>query len=346
MRFRTTRSPAASGSNGTPADDATAATVPTTMRRASSAGPGQPLRITTAPVPEATMDELLIRVVAAGANPVDAATREGRGVAPQIAAYPTAPGFDFSGVVVRAPYEAHPLAPGTEVYGMTAFPRVSGSFAEYVVAASHSVAAKPTRLSHVEAAAVPLAALTAWQLVVETARAHEGQRILIHAGAGGVGHLAVQLASYFGAHVTTTSSPRNAAWLRELGADVVVDRTTTRFEDVVPQVDVVLDLVGDGGDRTGSRSLGVLRRGGLLVTVPRGGWQGFSEAGADAGVRTTSFTVAPDGAALATLARLFDAGDLAVYVDQVHPLAQADAALDAVRDGHARGKVVVDVGAG
>ena len=139
--------------------------------------------------------------------------------------YPAMLGFDFSGIVVRSPYESHPLPPGTPVFGMVPFPRSGGSYAEYAVVPSLSVARKPTSLSHVEAAGVPLAALTAWGLVVETAHAHEGQRMLIHAGSGGVGHFAVQFAAYFGAHVTATGSSRNASWLRELGASVVIDYT-------------------------------------------------------------------------------------------------------------------------
>ena len=131
-----------------------------------------------------------------------------------------------------SPYESHPLPPGTPVFGMVPFPRSGGRYAEYAVVPSLSVARKPSSLSHVEAAGVPLAALTAWGLVVETAHAHEGQRILIHAGSGGVGHFAVQFAAYFGAHVTATGSARNASWLRELGASVVIDYTTTRFEEV------------------------------------------------------------------------------------------------------------------
>ncbi len=182
--------------------------------------------------PAPVLSELLVRVVAAGVNPIDAKTRSGAGVSGAIAGYPATLGFDFSGIVVRSPYESHPLPPGTPVFGMVPFPRSGGSYAEYAVVPSQSVARKPTSLSHVEAAGVPLAALTAWGLVVETAHAHEGQRMLIHAGSGGVGHFAVQFAAYFGAHVTATGSGRNASWLRELGASVVIDYTTTRFEDV------------------------------------------------------------------------------------------------------------------
>ena len=208
---------------------------------------------------------------------------------------------------------------------------------------SLSVARKPASLSHVEAAGVPLAALTAWGLVVETAHAHEGQRMLIHAGSGGVGHFAVQFAAYFGAHVTATGSGRNASWLRELGASVVIDYTTTRFEEVIADVDVVIDLVGNVHDKTGERSLKVVRPGGLYILVPTGSWPGYAEAAADAGVRATSYKVIPDGGALATVGRLLDSGAVQVYIDRVFDLDDAAAAHAELEQGHTRGKIVLRV---
>lgn len=294
-------------------------------------------------VPSPILSELLVRVVAAGINPIDAKTRGGAGVSGAITEYPATLGFDFSGIVVRSPYESHPLQPGTPVFGMVPFPRSGGSYAEYAVVPSQSVARKPTSLSHVEAAGVPLAALTAWGLVVETAHAHEGQRMLIHAGSGGVGHFAVQFAAYFGAHVTATGSSRNASWLRELGASVVIDYSTTRFEDVIADVDVVIDLVGNVHDRTGERSLKVVRPGGQYILVPTGSWPGYAEAAADAGVRTTSYKVIPDGSALATVGRLLDSGAVQVYIDRVFDLNDAAAAHAELEQGHTRGKIVLRV---
>jgi NADPH:quinone reductase-like Zn-dependent oxidoreductase len=306
-------------------------------------GPADALHAASVPVPSPVLSELLVRVVAAGVNPIDAKTRGGAGVSGAIDAYPATPGYDFSGVVVKSPYETHPLAPGSAVFGMTSFPRTGGSYAEYVVVPSLSVARKPASLSHVEAAGVPLAALTAWGLVVETAHAHEGQRMLIHAGSGGVGHFAVQFAAYFGAHVTATASAGNAAWLRELGASVVIDYATTRFEEVVGEVDVVIDLVGNVHDDTGTRSLQVLRPGGLYVIVPTGSWPGYAGAAADAGVRATSYKVIPDGGALAAIARLLESGSVQVYIDQVFDLADAPDAHRAIEAGHTRGKIVLRV---
>jgi len=318
------------------------------MRAMVVSAPGGPdaLGAASIPVPSPVLSELLVRVVAAGVNPIDAKTRGGAGVSGAIDAYPATLGFDFSGVVVKSPYESHPLPPGTPVFGMASFPRTGGTYAEYVVAPSLSVARKPAALSHVEAAGVPLAALTAWGVVVETARAHEGQRILIHAGSGGVGHFAVQFAAYFGAHVTATASGRNASWVRELGAAVVIDHTTTRFDEVVADVDVVIDLVGNVYADTGTRSLRVLRPGGLYILVPTGGWPDYAAAAAAAGVRATSFKVVPDGGALATIGRLLDSGAVQVYIDRVFDLADAASAHASLEEGHTRGKLVLQVAAG
>jgi len=340
MRFRPLRSAPS------PATDAIAVSPPPELMRAvvvDAPGDAEALRAASVPVPSPVMSELLVRVIAAGVNPIDAKTRGGAGVSGAIAQYPAILGYDFSGVVVKSPYESHPLPPGTPVFGMASFPRTPGTYAEYAVVPTLSVARKPAALSHVEAAGVPLAALTAWGLVVETARAHEGQRILIHAGSGGVGHFAVQFAAYFGAHVTATASGRNAAWLRELGASVVIDYTTMRFEDHVHDVDVVIDLVGNVHDDTGTRSLRVLRPGGLYAMVPTGAWPDYAEAAREAGVRATSYKVIPDGGALATIARLLDSGAVQVYVDSVFDLADAGDAHREVETGHTRGKVVLRV---
>jgi len=318
---------------------------PERMRAAVIEATGGPevLQEKSIDVPAPVLSELLVRVVAAGVNPIDAKTRAGAGVSNAIVAYPATLGFDFSGIVVRSPYESHPLPPGTPVYGMLPFPRSGGSYAEYAVVPSQSIARKPTSLSHVEAAGAPLAALTAWGLVVETAHAHEGQRILIHAGSGGVGHFAVQFAAYFGAHVTATGSARNASWLRELGASVVIDYTSTRFEEVIADVDVVIDLVGNLSANTGERSLKVVRPGGLYILVPTGSWPGYQHAAADAGVRATGFKVIPDGGALATIGRLLDSGAVQVYIDQVFDLKDAGAAHAELEQGHTRGKIVLRV---
>lgn len=319
--------------------------LPDRMRAAVITGFGGPeaLHLAEVPVPVPVGAELLVRVIAAGVNPIDAKTRAGRGAAAGLTGWPAVLGSDFSGVVMRAPYESFPLQPGDEVYGVTGVPRGGGSLAEYVAAPAWAIARKPRTLSHVEAAGVPLAALTAWGAVVEQAKAHEGQRILIHAGAGGVGHFAVQFASYFGARVIATASTRNTGWLRELGAAEVIDYTRVRFEDGLDDVDVVIDLIGDAIDRTGSRSLSVLRPGGLLVNVPSASWPTLAADAAAADVRATTFRMIPDAQTLAVISRLITSGDVRVNVDEVFPLEQAGPAHRRLEEGHVRGKLVVQV---
>jgi NADPH:quinone reductase-like Zn-dependent oxidoreductase len=317
----------------------------TTMRAIlmSEAGDADVLHCGTAELPITVNSEFLIRVVAAGVNPIDAKTRAGRGVTPAITSFPTILGNDFSGVVVSSPYEGHPIKVGDEVYGMTGFPRFGGSYADFVSVSSLSLARKPKALSHVEAAGVPLAALTAWGMVVEVAKAHEGQRILIHAGAGGVGHFAVQFARFFGAYVIATGSTRNIGWLKELGANETVDHTSERFDEVIDTVDVVIDLVGNVHDDTGSRSIPVVRHGGLIVNAPTGSWPTFMEEAAAAGLRATTYKVAPDGVNLAVISRLLESGDVRVFVDQVFDMDKAADAHRSLETGHTRGKIVLKV---
>ncbi|MEO8528950.1 MAG: NADP-dependent oxidoreductase [Pseudolysinimonas sp.] len=312
----------------------------------TQAGGPEVLALTDVERPVRVNAELLIRVVAAGVNPIDAKTRAGKGSFAGIPAFPAILGIDFSGIVEEAPYEAHPLQPGTEVFGMALVPRMSGAYAEYLTVNSLSVIRKPLNLSHVEAAGVPVAALTAWGMVVETAKAHEGQRMLIHAGAGGVGHFAVQFAAYFGAHVIATGSARNAGWIRELGAAEVLDYGSVRFEEVLDPVDAVIDLIGNVHDDTASRSLRVLRAGGIIVNGPTGSWPTMAEEAATAGVRATGYRVAPDGSTLAIISRLLESGDVKVFVDQVFDLEDAADAHRAIEEGHTRGKLVLKVAEG
>lgn len=319
------------------------AALPTSMRAAAIDGAGGPevLTVRTLPLPEQVSAEFLVRVVAAGVNPIDAKTRAGSGVFAGIAAFPFVLGNDFSGVVVKSPYDAHPIKVGDEVYGMMTVPRGSGSYAEYVSVPALQLARKPLGISHIQAAGVPIAALTAWGAVVQVGKVHDGQKVLIHAGAGGVGHLAVQLARYFGAYVTATGSAANLAWLEELGAHRVIDYRASRFEDSVSDQDLVIDLVGNVHADTGTRSLGVLRRGGLLVNVPSGSWPNLLADAAAAGVRATGYKVSADGAALAVISRLIESGDLNVTIERTFPLEDIAAAHILLEAGHVRGKLVI-----
>ncbi|MGE7437782.1 NADP-dependent oxidoreductase [Kitasatospora sp. NPDC001175] len=291
------------------------------------------------PVPLPT--EVLVRVHAAGINPVDWKTRGGTGMAGLLGEPPFTLGWDVSGVVEEVGFGVTTLKVGDEVYGMPWFPRVANAYAEYVTAPARQWARKPAAVDHVHAAAVPLAALTAWQAVVDTANVRAGQRVLVTAAAGGVGHFAVQFARHLGAHVIATASAARHPWLKELGANETIDYTTTRFEGATADVDVVIDLVGDAHDQTSTRSLKVLRPGGLLVAIPAGVSPELAQAAEAAGVRVTPFLVEPDGAALRTIADLIDAGEVAVEVEETFPLEQAGAAHARGEAGRTRGKLVL-----
>ncbi|MCD5348297.1 NADP-dependent oxidoreductase [Agromyces sp. S2-1-8] len=295
------------------------------------------------PRPLRVSDEVLVRVVAASLNPIDVKTRAGRGTAAAITGFPVVLGHDFAGIVEQVPYAAHPLQPGDRVYGMGRVPRTGGSFAELISVSSMSVARMPASLDFAHAAAVPLAALTAWGAVVDTARVHDGQRMLVHAGAGGVGHFAVQFAAYFGANVTATASARNAEFVRDLGARRVVDYTTERFEEVARDQDVVIDLIGNVKDDTGVRSLDALRPGGLVVNVPTSSWPTMREDAEARGLRATGYSVSPDARTLAVITRLIDDGAVRVHVDRELPLADGAEASRLVEAGHVRGKIVLRV---
>lgn len=316
-----------------------------TMRAMVATGVGGPEVIEPVdwPMPVRSGADVLVRVVASSINPIDAKTRAGRGAAAAIRSYPVILGHDLAGIVEQAAYEAHPLQPGRAVYGMTLVPRYDGTHAEYAAVPEMFLAPKPASLSFTEAAAVPLAALTAWGMVVEVARAHEGQRMLIHAGAGGVGHFAVQLAAYFGATVTATCSTGNVSFVRELGAHRVIDYSTTRFDDEVSTQDVVIDLIGNVRDDTGTRSLSTLRPGGLIVNAPTGSWPTMIDEAEAAGVRATTYKLSPSAATLAVLTRMFDAGDLRVHLDRVVPLEQVAEAHRLIDEGHTRGKTAIEV---
>ncbi|MER6763327.1 MULTISPECIES: NADP-dependent oxidoreductase [Amycolatopsis] len=292
------------------------------------------------PVPLPT--EVLVRVRAAGINPVDWKTREGQGMA-GMQTFPLVLGWDVSGVVEEVGFGVTTLAKGDEVYAMPWFPRAAGGYAEYVTAPARQWARKPASIDHVHAAAVPLAALTAWQALVDTADVQAGQRVLITAAAGGVGHFAVQFARHLGAHVIATASAARHPWLKELGADETIDYTTTRFEEAVADVDVVIDLVGDAQDQTSTRSLQVLRPGGLLVAVPAGVSPELAQSARAADVRVTPFLVEPDGAALTAIAGLIDAGEVVVEVEETFPLEQAAVAHARGEAGRTRGKLVLEV---
>lgn len=301
------------------------------------------LRVEEVPRPVPLPTEVLVRVHAAGINPVDWKTRGGGGMAGVLGEPPFTLGWDVSGVVEETGFGVTTLKAGDEVYGMPWFPRAAGGYAEYVTAPARQFARKPASISHEQAAAVPLAALTAWQALVDTADIRPGQRVLIHAAAGGVGHFAVQFAKHLGAHVTGTASSARHDWLTALGADELIDYTAVRFEEAAKDIDVVIDLVGDVRDNTSTRSLDVLRPGGLIVAIPAGVSPELLQAAESRGLRTSAFLVEPDGPALTRIAELIDAGEVSVEVEEVFPLEQANQAHTRGESDRTRGKLVLRV---
>jgi NADPH:quinone reductase-like Zn-dependent oxidoreductase len=288
------------------------------------------------PVPLPT--EVLVRVRAVGVNPVEAVIRSGQ--FPLLGEPPFILGWDVSGVVEDIEPGVTRFQPGDEVYGMPFFPRAASAYAEYVVAPSRQLARKPSGLSHAEAAALPLAGLTAWQALVDTAQLTAGQRVLIHGAGGGVGHLAVQIAKARGAHVTGTVSADRHDFVANLGADEVIDYRTTDFAAHVDGADVVLDTIG--GD-IARRSIGVLRRGGLLVTIVGRRDVDLAARTEAAGRRFAGLSVEPDYPALEALADLAGSGKLRVHLQATLGLAEAAKAHELLESGSVTGKIVLTV---
>jgi NADPH:quinone reductase-like Zn-dependent oxidoreductase len=286
--------------------------------------------------PQALPTEVLVRVRAVGVNPVDTAVRSGAW--PLLGDPPFVLGWDISGTVEQTGPGVTRFRPGDEVYGMPYFPRAVGAYAEFVVASSRQLAYKPVRLDHPHAAALPLAGLTAWQGLVDAGQLKEEQRVLIHGGSGGVGHLAVQIAKARGAHVTATVSRAKRDFVRGLGADEVLDYRTVDFASDVGDFDVVLDLVG--GDY-GERSLPTLRTGGVLVTAADPMNRRLAAKAAETGVRFAGIMVEPDHVALESLAALVDDGRLRVHLDRTFAFDDIADAHRYVEGGHMTGKVVL-----
>ena len=285
--------------------------------------------------PEPADNEILVRVVAAGVNPVDAKVRAGMFKQPG-AKLPLVPGYDISGVVEKTGAKATKFKRGDEVYAYLSLER-GGAYAEYAVAKESELAAKPKSLSHEEAAAVPLAALTAWQALIEKAKMTEGQTVLIHGGSGGVGSFAVQLAKARGAKVIATASAANQDFLKELGADQTIDYRAQKFEEVAKDVDVVLDTVAG---ETLRRSYDVVKKGGFIVSVLEPPAKTELEK---RGIRGTVFLVQPNAQQLAEIAQLIDAKKIKPFVSQVFPLTDTAKAHEAIETGHTRGKIVLKV---
>jgi NADPH:quinone reductase-like Zn-dependent oxidoreductase len=298
------------------------------------------LGIEEVPQPQPIPTEVQVRVRAAGVNPVDFKTRAGKGMAGVLGDPPVRIGWDVAGVVSAVGGGVTRFQVGDEVFGMPWFPREAGAYAEYVTAPARHFGHKPHALSFEEAAALPLAGLTAWQIVVDTIQLEQGADLLVHGAAGGVGHLAVQIARARGANVLGTARAEQAEWLRELGVERTIDYRSERFEDLVEDLDAVIDFTGTYGER----SLPVLRPGGILVSVPSGVPQDLLDLAERSRRRASGFLVEPDPVGLAGLSHLVENGQLQVRVDRVFDLGEAAEAHRQGEAGHAGGKLVLRVG--
>ncbi len=292
------------------------------------------LRYEDAPLPGAPgPGQVLIRVHAAGVIPGDWKSRNGRfGDVSRF--MPFVMGYDASGVVESVGDGVTDLEPGDEVFGYLTY---GGAFAEYAISDASVFAIKPENVPHEEAAGAPVSALAAWFALVERAELKAGQTVLIQAGAGGVGHYAVQIARSIGAEVYTTASPRNHEFLRALGATKVIDYRTQNFEDVVDDVDVVFDMIG--GDVL-ERSYGVVKPGGYLVAITAQPDPDKLEAH---GIRGSFLATPPDGAALAKVAQLLASGEVKTHISKVYDLSDAADAIAENEKGHTRGKLVIKI---
>ncbi|WP_208609663.1 NADP-dependent oxidoreductase [Streptomyces atriruber] len=324
-------------------------------------GAPEVLRYEDVPVPEPGPGEALVRVHAVGLNPPDWYVREGlRNMPPELKPplpLPLIPGTDVSGVVAALGpgADAPRFSVGDEVIGLLRFPTAlqGGAYAEYVTAPAADFARKPTSVDHAHAAGLPMSGLTAWQFLIELGHDHPspfqeaqhrpaaldaGTTVLINGAAGGVGHLALQLAKWKGARVIAVASGAHEAFLRGLGADEFIDYTKERPEDVVRDVDLVLDVVGGPDSR---RFLRTLKRGGSLYPVYFGEFD--EEENAELGITVSLTQVRSSGAQLAELGRLVEEGTVRVALDGTFPLAEAGAAHERAARGHIQGKIVLMV---
>jgi NADPH:quinone reductase-like Zn-dependent oxidoreductase len=291
------------------------------------------------PIPGIGEGEVLVAVKAISINPTDVKTREGRGVAARFkGADPMILGWDMAGVVQESNSPAFEV--GDEVFGMVNFPGQGKVYAEYVAAPADQLAIKPAGVSFPKAAATTLVALTAWQAFADHSKLRAGQRILIHAAAGGVGHFAVQIAKHAGAYVIGTASAANREFVLGLGADVVIDYTEAPFEDVVKDVDLVLDTIG--GDNI-ERSLKVMKKGATIISIPSGANDGVKEKAAAKGMIGVSMMVQSSGEDMEHLASLLEEGVLKPEVSKVFPLEKMGEAHEQVASHKTRGKVIVTV---
>jgi NADPH:quinone reductase-like Zn-dependent oxidoreductase len=297
-------------------------------------GGPEALKYEDAPRPEPKVDEILIRTMAAGVNPVDAYIRSGRYGGGGQESY--IPGMDVAGVVEKVGNQVTRFKIGDPVYAYLSF-KEQGGYAEFTIAKENETAIKPKNISFEQAAAVPLAATTAWQALIGTAGLKAGQTVLIHGGSGGVGHFAIQIAKARGAKVIATASTPNQDLLKQLGVDQPIDYTKTKFEDVVKDVDVVLEATRSDAM---AHSYGVVKKGGFIVSITGAPDRAQLD---QHGLRGDAISAHPDAHVLEELTKLIEAKKLTPIVSQIFPLAEASKAHQQIETRHTRGKIVLKV---
>ena len=294
------------------------------------------LKYEDVPQPEPKQDQLRIHVIAAGVNPVDGMIRSGILDKEGRRTFPIILGGDISGVVEKVGSEITRFKPGDPVFAYVSLDN-SGGYAQYALVTEREAAPKPRSLIYVEAAAVPIVALTAWQALIDTAKLKAGQTVLIHGGSGGVGSFAIQIAKAHGAKVIATASTANQELLKQLGADVAIDYTKQNFENIAKDVDVVLDSIGKD---TLARSYEVMKKGGIIVSLVA---RPDPAELAKHGIRGEALSVDPNSDELSEIGKLIDEKKINVIVSQTFPLSEARKAQEQVATGHTRGKIVLEV---
>jgi NADPH:quinone reductase-like Zn-dependent oxidoreductase len=292
------------------------------------------LKLEDLPRPEPKENEVLVRVIASGVNPADPLIVSGKYAKEFGTHLPLIPGYDVAGIIEKRGAKITKLKVGDSVYGYVLW---GGGWAEYAVMTEGEAAIKPASLDYIQAAAVPLTALTAWQALIDAAKLTAGQTVLIHGGSGGVGSMAIQIAKARGAKVIATASTPNQDLLKQLGADVAIDYTKTKFEDFAKDVDVVLDPIGRD---TLARSYAVVKKGGFIATLV----SRLDQTELDKyGIRGESIASKPDAIELAEITKLIEAKKIKPIVTQVLPLTEAMKALQQAETHHTRGKIVLKV---
>ena len=299
-------------------------------------GPAQNLQLADIDVPALADGQVLVKIHAIGINPVDVKSRQGGSVFEGIKERPIMLGWDISGEITET--QSPHFKKGDEVFGMVNFPGHGKAYAEYVAALATHLALKPVNISHDEAAAASLAALTAWQNLTEHYKLSKGQRVLVHAGSGGVGHFAVQIAKYLGAYVIATSSAANKRFVLSLGADEHIDYQSVQFEDEVNGVDFVLNPLSS---EIAGRSLSVVTQGGTIISIASGVDNELKEKAAKKDIKTLKTSVKSNGRDMQQLAKLLYEGNLKAHVSEVYSFEEIRKAHASIESGRTVGKIVV-----